>query len=252
LRRRIVPAGMTQVRIGCSGWNYRHWRGRFYPEKMAAKNWFACYAQTFDTVEINNSFYRLPKPEIFEKWRDQAPAGFCYAVKASRYLTHYRRLKEPEEPLALLLGNARHLQPRLGPLLYQLPPRWELDRMRLEHFLDSLPSDLTHVLEFRDESWMTDEVLALLDAHGVGFCTHDMPGLAVPRRASGKAAYIRFHGGTGKYRGRYPDPVLQDWADWMAGQAKGGRDVWAYFNNDIDAAAIQDALTLRAMLGLAG
>ncbi len=239
------------IRIGCSGWNYRDWRGRFYPPKLPAKDWFSFYARTFDTVEINNSFYRLPRPEVFAKWRDQAPPGFCYAVKASRFLTHNKKLKDPQAPLALLIGNARHLGPHLGPLLYQLPPRWKLNRERLAHFLAALPPDLTHVLEFREESWMTEEVLALLDAHGAAFCAHDMPGMKVPRWASGKAAYVRFHGAAGKYRGRYADAVLQGWADWMVEQAKAGRDVWAYFNNDYDADAIEDALTLRSMTGQA-
>lgn len=239
---------MAPIRIGCSGWNYRDWRGRFYPQDLPVKGWFAFYAETFDTVEINNSFYRLPTASVFEKWREQAPPGFCYAVKASRYITHNKKLREPRDPLALMIGNARHLKSRLGPILYQLPPRWKLNRERLEQFLAALPGDLTHVLEFRDRSWMTEEVLALLDARGVGFCAHDMPGLATPRWAAGKAAYIRFHGGTGKYRGRYKEAVLQDWADWMAREAKGGRAVWAYFNNDHDADAIQDALTLRAMV----
>jgi uncharacterized protein YecE (DUF72 family) len=202
-------------------------------------------------VEINNSFYRLPKPAVFEKWREQAPQGFCYAVKASRFLTHNKKLKEPEAPLDLFIGNARHLKDRLGPLLYQLPPGWKLNLGRLEHFLRALPADLIHVLEFREASWMTEEVLALLDAHGVAFCTHDMPGMKVPRWASGKAAYVRFHGHKSKYRGRYPDAVLQDWAGWMTAQARGGRAVWAYFNNDYDADAVQDALTLRAMVAQA-
>jgi uncharacterized protein YecE (DUF72 family) len=242
---------MERIRIGCSGWNYRDWRGPFYPKELPVKGWFAFYAGIFDTVEINNSFYRLPKPAVFEKWCAQAPPGFCYAVKVSRFLTHNKKLKEPEAPLDLFIGNARHLGDRLGPLLYQLPPRWALNRERLTHFLGALPAGLTHVLEFREDSWMTDEVLALLDAHQVAFCTHDMPGMKVPRWASGKAAYVRFHGHAGKYRGRYPDSALQSWADWMVAQAKGGRPVWAYFNNDYNADAVQDALTLRAMVAQA-
>jgi uncharacterized protein YecE (DUF72 family) len=242
---------METIRTGCSGWNYRDWRGRFYPEKLPVKDWFAFYAKTFDTVEINNSFYRLPKPETYRNWREQAPEDFCYAVKASRFLTHNKKLKDPEQPLDLLIGNARNLGARLGPVLYQLPPGWKLNRERLEAFLKLLPADLTHVLEFREASWMTEEVLALLDSHGVAFCAHDMPGLPTLRWASGKAAYVRFHGHRHKYRGRYPDEALQDWADWMVAEAKGGRQVWAYFNNDIGGAAIQDALTLRAMIAQA-
>jgi uncharacterized protein YecE (DUF72 family) len=240
---------MARIRIGCSGWNYRDWRGRFYPEKMPAKNWFAFYAEHFDTVEINNSFYRLPTPETFRKWREQAPPGFRYAVKASRFLTHRKKLKDPEQPLALLTGNARHLKSFLGPLLYQLPPNWKLNRERLEQFLRLLPRGFTHVLEFREQGWMADEVLELLDRHGAGFCTHDMRGLDVPRRTTGGIVYVRFHGAGGKYRGRYGRSALRDWADWMIGQAGEGRAVWAYFNNDVEAAAIRDARTLREMIG---
>lgn len=239
---------MESIRIGCSGWNYRHWRGDFYPEGLPSKGWFAHYAEHFDTVEINNSFYRLPKPETYETWRDQAPTGFCYAVKASRFLTHNKKLKDPERPLDLLLGHARLLGDHLGPILYQLPPGWKLNRDRLEHFLGRLPADVTHVLEFREPSWLTREVLELLDTHGAAFCTHDMPGMTVPRWASGKAAYVRFHGPSEKYCGRYPDAVLRDWADWMIAEAKRGRRVWVYFNNDIGGAAILDALRLKGMV----
>lgn len=238
------------IRIGCSGWNYRDWRGIFYPDGLAAKDWFGCYARTFDTVEINASFYRLPSVDQFGKWRAQAPPGFRYAVKASRYITHNKKLKEPDEALALMIGHARHLKAYLGPILYQLPPRWKLDRERLEAFLKLLPRGLVHVMEFRDESWMTDEVLALLDAHGVGFCTHDMKGMKVPRRASGKAAYVRFHGtAEEKYHGRYTPRALRGWADWLLGEAESGRDAWAYFNNDYGGDAIADALALRRMVG---
>ena len=152
------------------------------------------------------------------------------------------------DALDRILGNARHLKPRLGPILYQLPPRWRFNRDRLDQFLQLLPKDLVHVIEFRDESWQTEEALALLDAYGVGFCTHDMPGMKVRRWASGKAAYVRFHGGVGKYHGRYPDEILQGWADWMIAQAAAGRPVWAYFNNDYEAHAVHDALTLRSMV----
>ncbi|WP_245409589.1 DUF72 domain-containing protein [Allosphingosinicella vermicomposti] len=237
-----------KIRIGCSGWNYKHWRGLFYPEKMAAKNWFAFYAQHFDTVEINNSFYRLPSSETFEKWRDQAPEGFCYAVKANRFLTQAKKLTDGAEMLDWMLPPIRHLQPRLGPILFQLPPRFKINLERLEEFLSALPKDLIHVFEFREKSWITDETLALLDRHGASFCIHDMPASTTPRWASGKIAYVRFHGGTGKYWGRYSDEALSDWTDWMADQARQGRDVWAYFNNDIDAHAIHDAQTLKAMV----
>jgi uncharacterized protein YecE (DUF72 family) len=239
------------VRIGCSGWIYRHWRGAFYPEKMAQRLWFDHYAATFDTVELNTSFYHLPKPETFAKWRDQAPAGFRYAVKAPRFITHMKKLKDCDEPVAEFLSRARNLGEALGPLLYQLPPRWAYNRARLQDFIALLPADLTHVFEFREPSWLTKEVLALLDSSGVSFCAHDMTGARTERWAAGPIAYVRFHGGEGKYWGRYPDEGLLAWADWLVAEASGGRDVWCYFNNDIYAHAIHDALTLRSMMGQA-
>lgn len=232
------------IRIGCSGWNYRHWRGTFYPEKLAMKRWFAFYAEQFDTVEINNSFYRLPKAETFAAWRDQAPPGFCYAVKANRFITQAKKLKECEEPVERMNAPLRHLAPALGPVLYQLPPGLGLDLERLETFLKLLPADLTHAFEFRHNSWYVEETAALLDRHAAGFVVHDFPGLASPRWVTGKLAYIRFHGAGGKYWGRYRDEALLDWSDWMAAQS---RPVWAYFNNDWNADAIHDALTLKSM-----
>ena len=241
----------AEIRIGCSGWNYRHWRSAFYPQGLAVKRWFAFYAEHFDTVEINNSFYRLPKAETFDAWRDQAPPGFRYAVKANRFLTQAKKLKDCEEPLARMMAPVRHLGDTLGPILYQLPPRFRINLERLESFLELLPRDLVHVFEFRERSWLTSEMLALLERHGASFCAHDMPGLATERWAVGPIAYVRFHGGSGKYWGRYSEEALLGWTDWMVAQARAGRPVWAYFNNDTEAAAIHDALTLKAMVAQA-
>lgn len=237
------------IRIGCSGWNYRDWRGRFYPERLPPKDWFAFYARHFDTVEINNSFYRLPSPATVDKWREQAPPGFCYAVKANRFLTQAKKLKDCEEPMARMMTSFSHFPPTLGPILYQLPPSLRLDLDSLEAFLRVLPADAVHIFEFRHASWYQEPVYALLGRHGAGFCAHDMPGLESPRLAMGAAAYVRFHGTTGKYRGRYPQDSLRGWADWMQEQAALDRPVWAYFNNDYDAQAIEDAQRLKAMVG---
>jgi uncharacterized protein YecE (DUF72 family) len=242
---------MERIRIGCSGWNYRHWRERFYPKRLPARRWFAFYAEHFDTVEINNSFYRLPKAETFAKWRDQAPAGFCYAVKANRFLTQAKKLKDCEEPLERMLAPMRQLEGRLGPLLFQLPPRFRINLERLESFLRLLPKDIVCVFEFRDKSWLVPETVELLGRYGASFCAHDMPGLATERWATGPIAYVRFHGSTGKYWGRYSDRALLQWTDWIVGQARDGRPAWCYFNNDIDAHAIDDAQTLKAMVAQA-
>lgn len=236
------------MRIGCSGWIYPHWRGLFYPEKLPVKRWFAFYAETFDTVEINNSFYRLPRAETFDAWREQAPPGFRYAVKANRFVTQAKKLKDCAEPLARMMPPFRHLRETLGPVLYQLPPRFKLNLERLESFLEIAPKDVVNVFEFREPSWYTDTVFEVLDRHGASFCAHDMPGSVSPRLAVGRVAYLRFHGGLSKYYGRYPDDRLLEWADWIAQQARSGRAVWAYFNNDPEAHAIADAQTLRAMV----
>jgi uncharacterized protein YecE (DUF72 family) len=241
-------SGSAAIHIGCSGWIYPHWRGRFYPDRLAVKNWFAFYAEHFDTVEINNSFYRLPKAETFDTWAAQAPPGFRYAVKANRFLTQAKKLKDCEEPLDRMMPPIRHLGQTLGPILYQLPPRFRVNLDRLDSFLQLAPKDVTNVFEFRDKSWYTDEVFALLERHGASFCAHDMPDLQSPELAVGRMAYVRFHGGEGKYWGRYSDELLLAWADWMVREARGGREVWAYFNNDIDAHAIHDAQTLKAMI----
>jgi uncharacterized protein YecE (DUF72 family) len=239
---------MERIRIGCSGWNYKHWRERFYPKGVPAGRWFDCYSRTFETVEINNSFYMLPRGETFDKWREQAPPGFRYAVKANRYLTQAKKLKECEEPLDRMMPLFRRLGDTLGPILYQLPPRLKLNLERLESFLQLVPKDVTNVFEFREKSWYVPETLALLERYGASFCVHDMPGSASERYAVGPIAYVRFHGGEGKYWGRYSDEGLWSWTDWMVEQAQGGREVWAYFNNDIDAHAIHDAQTLKAMV----
>jgi uncharacterized protein YecE (DUF72 family) len=227
---------------------YKHWRGLFYPQDLAVKRWFAWYAETFDTVEINNSFYRLPPPATFEAWRKQAPPGFCYAVKANRFLTQAKKLKDCEEPMQRMMASVDALRPALGPLLFQLPPKFAVNLGRLESFLKLLPSDTACVFEFREPSWYCDPVFALLDRYGAGLVVHDMPGSASPRIAIGPIAYVRFHGTTGKYVGRYADEALSDWAGWIAAQARDGRPVWAYFNNDIHGHAIEDAQTLRAMV----
>ena len=239
----------ANIRIGCSGWNYKHWRERFYPKGVPVSRWFTFYAEHFDTVEINNSFYRLPPPETFDKWREQAPPGFCYAVKANRFLTQAKKLKDCDEPLERQMTSFRCLRDRLGPVLYQLPPSLRINLERLESFLRIVPKDVMNVFEFREKSWYVPETFELLDRYGASFCAHDMPGSASERTATGPIAYVRFHGGEGKYWGRYSDEGLLGWSDWMIAQAQSGRPVWAYFNNDIDAHAIHDAQTLKSMVG---
>jgi uncharacterized protein YecE (DUF72 family) len=236
------------VRVGCSGWQYRHWRGNFYDASQAQVRWFEHYASIFDTVEINNTFYRLPEAATFARWAARAPMKFLFAVKASRFLTHMKKLRDPEEPVARLFERARCLGRHLGPVLYQLPPGFRPDIARLEHFLHTLPPGIRHVMEFRDPSWYTDEVLALLRAHDVALCLHDMRGSASERLRVASFVYVRFHGPSGHYAGGYPEERLRGWAEWLGEQQADGHDVFAYFNNDVGGHAPRDALTLRRLL----
>ena len=236
---------LDRIRVGCSGWQYKHWRGDFYAAELSTSQWFEQYTRVFDTVEINNSFYRWPAPETFAKWREQAPSGFLYAVKASRFLTHMKKLKDPEEPIERTFENAQHLGGHLGPMLYQLPPRWGLNLERFQHFLRTLPKRRMHAIEFREPSWYVDSVFDLLRRHRVALCLHDMQGSSTGKIAIGPFIYVRFHFGTQKYGGRYDDARLDEWADWLAEHARAGRRVFAYFNNDTGGHAPRDAVRLR-------
>lgn len=238
-----------ELRIGTSGWSYDHWQGVFYPEGLPADRWFGHYAEHFDTVEINNTFYQLPEERIFESWRQQAPAGFLYAVKANRYLTHMKKLNEPEEPLERFLSRARLLGHKLGPILYQLPPNWHRDVDRLGRFIDLLPADLTHVFEFRDETWFSDETFDLLRKQGMGFCIFDGLKLVCPRQVTGPTVYLRFHGTSAEYGGKYTREMLAKWAEQIRGWYAEGRDVYAYFNNDPHGYAVENAQALRELVG---
>ncbi|MEN3337189.1 MAG: hypothetical protein V7647_865 [Acidobacteriota bacterium] len=242
-------ASRGSARIGCSGWEYKHWRGDFYPAELRRAQWFEHYAATFDTVEINNTFYRLPEEATFAAWAARAPAGFLFAVKASRFLTHMKKLKDPEEPVERLFTRMRPLCEHLGPVLYQLPPGWKCDAARLEHFLQALPTGIRHVLEFRDPSWYADGILALLERFGVALCLHDMRGSATVRERVGPFVYVRFHGATGNYGGGYSDRRLAGWAEWLCHARAAGGDVYAYFNNDVGGHAPRNAVTLRRLMG---
>ena len=237
------------VRIGCPGWQHRHWKGDFYPADLPQTRWLEYYAARFDTVEINNSFYRLPESTTFAAWGRRVPRGFLYAVKASRYLTHMKKLKDPADPLERFFSRATHLGAAFGPVLYQLPPRWPFDRDRLETFVKALPRIRRHAIEFRDPSWYGDASLDLLRRHRVTLCLHDMAGSASPRIAIGPFVYVRFHG-TQKYGGRYGDDALDDWAEWLAMRAREGLRVYAYFNNDTGGHAPRDAARLRSAIAL--
>ncbi|MFP5377970.1 MAG: DUF72 domain-containing protein [Acidimicrobiia bacterium] len=243
-----MPRG--RARVGCSGWVYKDWRGLVYPEDLPTRRWFAHYAGLFDTVEINNTFYRLPPETTMEGWAAQAPEGFVYAVKLGQFGSHRMKLRDAATWLPKHLDRVERLGPSLGPTLVQLPPRWRRDADRLDQFLSAAPNHLRWAVELRDESWLDEEVYAVLRRHGAALCVHDLLADHPWARTAGWA-YVRFHGPRArerKYWGRYgPDalaPVAERLEAWLAE----GCDVYAYFNNDHQANAVHDAAWLRDRL----
>ena len=234
--------GKGQFRVGTSGYQYDHWRGLFYPEELAKPRWFAYYANHFDTVEINNTFYGLPAAETFDGWRKQAPAGFCYALKFSRYGSHIKRLKEPRQTIKTFLQRARRLKTLLGPILVQLPPKWNVDIDRLASFLSNAPGSVRWAFEFRDSSWLCAEVFTLLQRHRAALCIHDLIE-DHPREITADWIYLRFHGD--HYSGSYSPQALKSQAKWIRRQLSDGADVFAYFNNDAQGYAVENAVELR-------
>jgi len=234
--------------IGTSGWHYDHWRDRFYPEKLIKAKWLEFYASHFTTVELNNSFYRLPSETTFATWRDSSPANFTFAVKVSRFITHIKRLRNTEEAVETFVTRARILDGKLGPLLYQLPPNMHRNDEVLESFLSTLPRGMKHVFEFRHESWLEEKVFEILHRYNVGLCVFDMPSLTCPVVTTADFAYVRFHGSTGLYWSCYSDEELADWAKRLANLAVNLKAVYIYFNNDAEAFAVRNAITLRAYL----
>lgn len=243
-----MQANDTSVRIGASGWHYGHWVGPFYPQGTRPAAFLSHYTRHFDTVEVCNSFYRLPSRNTFANWRVNTPPGFRFAVKASRYLTHMKKLKEPEDPLRRFLEAAEGLREKLGPILFQLPPRWRLDMARLRTFLDALPPGRRYALEFREPSWFDERVAALLEEHGVAFCIWNMGSFNTPHWVTAGQVYVRLHGPGGAYSGSYDEGDLSLLADWIAGWREGGKEVYCYFNNDNHGFAVHNALRLKQLL----
>ncbi len=243
---------MTRGRahVGCSGWVYRDWRGPVYPEKLPQRRWFEHYATLFDTVEINNTFYRLPPPEMADHWAAQAPPNFTYALKLGQFGSHRMKLKDAASWLPNHLDRAERLGAHLGPTLVQLPPRWKRNTERLDEFFSAAPGGLRWAVELRDPSWLHDDVYDVLRRHRAALCIHDL--LADhPWITTTDWTYVRFHGPDAlnrKYWGRYGEEGLAAAAERLSGWLDGGLDVYAYFNNDHQGNAVHDAAWLKARL----
>ena len=234
--------------IGTSGWHYEHWRGRFYPEKLTKTEWLEFYASHFTTVELNNSFYRLPSEAAFASWYNSSPPDFTFAVKVSRFITHIKRLKNSEEAVENFITRAKILGEKLGPLLYQLPPNMHRNDEVLESFLSNLPRGMKHVLEFRHQSWLEGKVFEILRKYNIGLCVFDMPSFTCPLEMTADFAYIRFHGSGELYSSCYSDKELADWAKRLTNLDINLKAVYIYFNNDAEAFAVRNAMTLRGNL----
>ena len=239
------------VRIGTSGFSYPHWRGVFYPYGLHQSKLLQYYQECFDTVEINTTFYRLPRPDTFLNWGKSVRPDFMFALKASRLITHLKRLKNVEAELSRFLESAMILGDRLGPVLYQLPPSLTLDIGRLSAFLSLLPGNMRHAVEFRHPSWFVCDVRNLLVRQGVSFCISDGPdGHQSPDWVSSQNVYMRFHGPEWQYGGQYPSEQLVEWAKKIERYVKEGLSVVAFFNNDAQGYAVNDAKQLKSLLSL--
>jgi uncharacterized protein YecE (DUF72 family) len=245
--------GAHRIRIGCSGWNYAHWRnGVFYPPRCAARNWLRWYARHFDTVEVNMTFYRLPKEPVVARWVSEAPEGFTFAVKVSRYITHIKRLVDAHEHLPLLYERIDPLirSPKLGPLLWQLPPTFACDLDRLATTLERLTDGHRHAFEFRHPSWFREETYTLLREHNAALVIGDRPEVNTfqTHELTADFTFVRFHGGTRGAGGNYSHAELDEWADRLERWSR-EVSVFAYFNNDWEGFAIENALYVRERLG---
>lgn len=234
--------------IGTSGWSYDHWKGPFYPDDIKGDNMLSYYCEHFKSVEINNSFYHLPQAKTLKHWRDMSPDNFLFSVKASRYITHMKKLNDPKQSVHDLLERVSVLKEKLGPILFQLPPRWRYNHDRLNHFLEGLSDEFRYAFEFRDPSWLEPEVYHLLSKHNAAFCIYELDGFISPREVTADFVYTRLHGPGGPYQGDYDNRTLAGWAGAFHSWAKQGKDIYCYFDNDEAGYAARNAESLVRMM----
>ena len=237
------------ILVGTSGWTYDGWRGPFYPRDVPKKEWLAWYATRFPTTEINGSFYRTPSLAAVQAWRDQTPKNFVFAWKASKFITHCKRLSEQSEnSIALMETRLVALAPKVVAVLFQLPPQFAKNRERLAAFLTMLPRHHRYAFEFRHPSWYEDDILALLREHDVSLCLSDHHDAPAPWEVTACHVYVRGHGPGGRYKDHYPDPTLRAWARRIRAWQRQRRSVLVYFDNDQKSAAPKDAERLIKLL----
>ncbi len=242
------PAG--RITVGTSGWHYPHWKGRLYPRGLPMSEWLDFYARRFPAVEVNSSFYRLPEPPTVEAWQASVPDEFIFAVKAPRVITHLKKLRNCADSVDRFMESLQGFYHHLGPVLFQLPPRWHSNPQRLSEFLELLPPGNRYAFELRDPTWHTDEVYDLLGDHNAAFCIYDLESFTSPLTTTADFVYVRLHGPAEQaYSGNYPDPTLRTWT----GRAKRwsrreGRDVYVFFDNDQRGYAVRNALRMQSQM----
>ncbi len=240
---------MPDLRIGCSGFNYPGWRGNFYPADLPQKKWFEYYCRVFNTVELNVTFYRLPLASTFKKWHDETPEDFVFSLKGSRFITHIKRLIEPEEPLKLFFKRAMNLKNKLKVVLWQFPPSFKINTPRLKRFLKLLKKySVRHTLEFRNESWISEDVVDLCRENNVSLCMADWPEFIDKLPVTSDFVYMRRHGTDGSYATSYSRAYLKKDAKRIKNYLRDKKDVYIYFNNDAFGYAPKNARELMEML----
>jgi len=239
---------MNKCLIGTSGWFYEHWWGRFYPEGLKKQDFLKYYTKYFNTVELNSSFYHLPKETTVEGWHKKVPKDFIYAPKASRVITHYQKLADSKESLNLFLSRVKILKEKLGPVLYQLPPYLKKDTKLLKNFIKLLPKKLRHTIEFRNTTWLQKDVFKILKDNNIAFCIISLPKFPIVLETTADFTYLRLHGEEGKYSSSYTNRQLKGWSKNIKNFLKQKLDIYVYFNNDANAYAVNNALQLKKLI----
>jgi len=239
---------MARLLIGTSGWVYPHWRGVFYPDDLRERDWFEYYSRFFKTVEINNSFYRLPSRQVFESWKKMAPPDFLFTVKANRFITHIKRLRDAADSVKKFYENLEGMKDKCAAVLFQLPPRWKLDLERLKNFLIDIPKSYRLVFEFRDETWLVEPVFEILREHRAALCFADRPFYPGPKDITSNFCFYRMHGGRGELAPGYTEKELRCLTEEIVSHLLEDRDVFAYFNNDYAGYAVENALALEKLI----
>jgi uncharacterized protein YecE (DUF72 family) len=245
----VQTVAQLECHIGTSGWTYTGWRGPFYPRDVQARKWLSWYAEHFETAEINGSFYRTPSLETVRNWRDQTPEDFVFSWKASKFITHWKRLTEKcENSLELMETRLRILEPKIAVVLFQLPPQFPLNAERLKTFFKLLKKKRKYTFEFRHPSWYRPSIFNLLRDNNIALCNSDHHDAPAPWEVTADFVYVRGHGPNGDYRGNYSRKTLNRWARAIASWQRKIREVYVYFDNDQKSAAPQDALQLQQLL----